>query len=186
MENVSRLDYRSRGNDASYPPKKKTGHYDELVIGLFCKGNLDNDGKRFTMAEPLPSGRENEHFAVPFSVFQPKSMPVFNPATDLEQYDACIELHRAGEVGKAMEMLRNLTANSPDFALAFNALAAFYKKANDLDAAIENMKEYCALEPNDSFGFSVLSAYYIAADLRVQAEEALGRAGELRFQAQFG
>jgi len=110
---------------------------------------------------------------------------VFNPATPLEQYDACIELQRAGEVAQAMEMLRKITAESPDFALAYNALAAFHKKGNDIDAAIENMKKYCALEPNDPFGYSVLSAYYIAAGQREQAEEALGRAGELRFKAQF-
>jgi predicted Zn-dependent protease len=110
---------------------------------------------------------------------------VFNPATPLEQYDACIELQRAGEVAQAMEMLRKITAESPDFALAYNALAAFHKKGNDIDAAIENMKKYCALEPNDPFGYSVLSAYYIAAGQREQAEEALGHAGELRFKAQF-
>jgi predicted Zn-dependent protease len=113
-------------------------------------------------------------------------MAIFNPATPLERYDACIEMQRTGEVAQAMEMLRNITAEFPDFALAYNALAAFYKSANNMDAAIENMEKYCALEPNDSFGYSVLSAYCIAADRRAQAEEALARAGELRFKAQFG
>jgi predicted Zn-dependent protease len=111
---------------------------------------------------------------------------VFIPPTVLEQYDACIELQRAGEVTQAMENLRKIAADFPDFSLAYNALAAFHKKANDLDAAIENMEKYCALEPDDPFGFSVLSSYYIAADRRAQAEEALGRASELRFKAQFG
>ena len=111
---------------------------------------------------------------------------MFNPASDLEQYDASIELHRAGDVAGAMEMLRRLIAEYPDFALAYNALAAFHKKANDLDAAITNMEKYCALEPNDPFGYSVLSAYYIAVGQRTQAEDALGRAGELRFKAQLG
>jgi len=111
---------------------------------------------------------------------------VFNPASDLEQYDASIELHRAGDVAGAMEMLRRLIAEYPDFALAYNALAAFHKQANDMDAAIENMEKYCALEPNDPFGYSVLSAYYIAQGRREQAEEALARAGELRFKAQLG
>jgi len=110
---------------------------------------------------------------------------VFNPASDLEQYDASIELQRAGNVSGAMEMLRKLTAEYPNFALAYSALAAFHKKANDLKAAIENMEKYCALEPNDPFGYSVLSSYYIAAGEQAQAEEALGRAGELRFKAQF-
>lgn len=113
-------------------------------------------------------------------------MPVFNPASALEQYDASIELHRAGEVALAMEKLRNITAEYPDFALAYNALAAFHKKANDVDAAIEHMEKYCALVPDDPFGYSVLSSYHIAAGRRAQAEEALGRASELRFKAQFG
>jgi len=106
--------------------------------------------------------------------------------TALEQYDACIELHRAGSVLQAVEMLRKMTVEFPDFALAYNALAAFDKKANNLAAAIENMEKYCALESNDPFGFSVLSAYRIAAGQRAQAEEALGLANELRFKAQFG
>ena len=105
--------------------------------------------------------------------------------TALEQYDACIELHRTGLVLQSVEMLRKMTVEFPDFALAYNALAAFDKKENNLDAAIENMEKYCALEPNDPFGFSVLSAYRIAAGQRAQAEEALGLAHELRFKAQF-
>ena len=110
---------------------------------------------------------------------------MFNPASDLEQYDASIELQRMGDVSGAMEKLRRLTAEYPDFALAYNALAAFHKKANELDAAIENMEKYCTLEPDDSFGYSVLSAYCIAAGRRVQAEEALAKTNELRFKAQF-
>ena len=111
---------------------------------------------------------------------------MFTPPTALEQYDACIDLQRAGEIAQAMETLRQITADFPDFALAYNALAAFHKKMNEMEVAIEYMEKYCALEPNDPFGYSVLSAYYIAAGQRTQAEEALGRASELRFKAQFG
>ena len=106
--------------------------------------------------------------------------------TALEQYDACIELHRTGAASQSVEMLRSITVDFPDFALAYNALAAFYKKENNIEAAIENMEKYCSLEPTDPFGFSVLSAYCIAAGRRAQAEEALGLAGELRFKTQFG
>jgi len=111
---------------------------------------------------------------------------VFTPLTALEQYDACIDLQRAGEVAQAMETLRQIIVDFPDFALAYNALAAFHKKANEMEVAIEYMEKYCALEPNDPFGYSVLSAYHIAVGQRTQAEEALGRASELRFKAQFG
>ena len=106
--------------------------------------------------------------------------------TALEQYDACIELQRTGNVVQSVDALKKITIDFPDFALAYNALAAFYKKENDMETAIEYMEKYCALEPNDSFGFSVLSAYCIAHGRRDKAEEALGRANELRFKAQFG
>ena len=104
----------------------------------------------------------------------------------MEQYDACVELHRSGEIEQSMEKMRKIILDFPDFALAYNALAAFYKKADNLVAAIENMEKYCSLEPDDPFGFSVLSAYCVAAERRDQAEEALRRASELRFKAQFG
>ena len=110
---------------------------------------------------------------------------MFDPMTALERYDACIDLQRAGKTSQSIEMLRKMTVDFPDFSLAYNALAAWYKKGNNIEAAIENMEKYCALEPNDPFGFSVLSAYCIAAERRAQAEEALGRASELRFKAQF-
>ena len=103
----------------------------------------------------------------------------------LKQYDASIELHRIGEVTQSVEMLRKITVDFPDFSLAYNALAAIYKKTNDIDNAIECMEKYCVLEPNDPFGFSVLSAYCIVAGRRTQAEEALGHASELRFKSQF-
>jgi predicted Zn-dependent protease len=85
-----------------------------------------------------------------------------------------------------MERLQKIIIDFPDFALAYNALAAFCKKTDNIDTAIEHMKKYCALEPNDPFGFSVLSAYCIGAGRRTEAEEALGYANELRFKAQFG
>ena len=106
--------------------------------------------------------------------------------TALEQYDASIELHRAGKVSESIELLRKITVDFPHFSLAYNALAAFCKKANDTESAIEYMKQYCTLEPNDPFGFSVLSAYCILAGQRDEAEKALGHANELRFAAQFG
>ena len=104
----------------------------------------------------------------------------------LEQYDVCIGLQRAGNTAQSVEMLHKMTVDFPDFPLVYNALAAFYKKENNLESAIEHMEKYCALEPEDAFGFSVLSSYCIALGRREQAEEALARAGELRFRAQFG
>lgn len=104
----------------------------------------------------------------------------------LEQYDACIDLYRKGEITQSIAALIQITQDFPQFSLAYNALAAFYKQQGNIDAAIESMEKYCNLEPNDSFGFSVLSAYSIMSDNQEQAEEALRRANEIRFKAQFG
>ncbi|MDR2440999.1 MAG: tetratricopeptide repeat protein [Planctomycetaceae bacterium] len=106
--------------------------------------------------------------------------------TPMETYDACIELQRSGKLPEAIDALKQLTTGFPDFALAYNALAAIYKKQGDVEAAIQNMEKYCELEPNDSFGFSILSAYCLGVGRRDQAEEALGKAHDLRFKAQFG
>ncbi|MDR3234425.1 MAG: hypothetical protein LBT46_12320 [Planctomycetaceae bacterium] len=104
----------------------------------------------------------------------------------MEQYDAAIALRRTGKESEAEEALVNLAEESPDFALTYSALAAIYKKAGKLDQAVSNMQKYCGLETEDAFGFSVLSAFCIAAGQHLQAEEALGKASELRFKAQFG
>jgi Flp pilus assembly protein TadD len=104
----------------------------------------------------------------------------------METYDTCIELQRSGKLSEAINALKQLTEGFSDFALTYNALAAIYKKQGDLNAAIHNMERYCELEPNDSFGFSILSSYCLEAGRRDQAEEALGKAHDLRFKAQFG
>jgi Flp pilus assembly protein TadD len=104
----------------------------------------------------------------------------------METYDTCIELQRSGKLPEAINALKQLTEESPDFALAYNALAAIYKKQGNTNNAIQNMEKYCELEPEDSFGFSILSAYCLGAGRREQAEEALGKAHDLRFKAQFG
>ncbi|MDR2115991.1 MAG: tetratricopeptide repeat protein [Planctomycetaceae bacterium] len=106
--------------------------------------------------------------------------------TPIETYDACIELQRSGKLSEAISALKQLTAEIPDFALAYNALAAIYKKQGNIDTAIQNMEKYCELEPEDSFGFSILSSYCLESGRRDQAEDALGKAHDLRFKAQFG
>ena len=104
----------------------------------------------------------------------------------LEQYDACIEQKRAGNAAQSKDMLRQMIVDFPDFPLAYNALAALYKKEGNIELALEYIEKYCALEPADPFGFSILSSYCIAAGQRNKAEEALARASELQFKLQFG
>ncbi|MDR0522756.1 MAG: tetratricopeptide repeat protein [Planctomycetaceae bacterium] len=104
--------------------------------------------------------------------------------TPSEQYDVCIGLLRANQTSEAVASLKEITEKFPDFPLAYNCLAAIYKKENNIEAAIAAMEKYCAAEPDDPFGFSVLSAYCIEAGRREQAEEARGTAFELRFRSQ--
>ncbi|MDR1478955.1 MAG: tetratricopeptide repeat protein [Planctomycetaceae bacterium] len=93
--------------------------------------------------------------------------------TSLEQYDSYIELYRNGKVSDAIDGLKKLTENSPEFALAYNALAAFVKRNGNLDEAIKYAEDYCKLTPNDPFGYTVLSAYYFESGDRQKAEDAI-------------
>ena len=107
-------------------------------------------------------------------------------STPMETYDACMELHRAGKIDEATDGLIKLTESNPDFALAYNSLAAIWKKRGDLGKAIGYAEKYCEQVPDDAFGYSILSAYCIEAGEREKAEDALGKAHDLRFKAQFG
>lgn len=106
--------------------------------------------------------------------------------TPMEKYDACVELQRSGKPDEATDALKRLSQEEPDFALTFNALAADCKKKGLWDDAISYAEKYCELEPDDAFGYSILSAYCIEAGQRDKAEEALGRAHDIRFRNQFG
>lgn len=106
-------------------------------------------------------------------------------STPLERYDACIELQRSGDPAAAVEGLRKITEEFPDFALAYNALGAFYKKQGDLETAIACAEKYTELEPDDAFGFTILSSFCVEAGQREKAEDALGKAQDLQFRARF-
>ncbi len=103
----------------------------------------------------------------------------------IDSYDTAMTLHRAGSLDEAVSDLTRLTESDPSFALAHNALAAIWKKRGDLGKAIRYAEKYCELEPNDAFGYSILSAYCIEAGEREKAEDALGKAYDLRFREQF-
>ncbi len=102
--------------------------------------------------------------------------------TSLERYDECIEMQRAGDMTAAVEGLKALVQDVPDFALAYNALAAFHKQQGQLPEAVACAEKYTELEPEDSFGFTVLSSFCIEAGEREKAEDALGMAQTLQFK----
>lgn len=106
-------------------------------------------------------------------------------STPIERYDAAMLLQREGKNDEAAEALKTLVAQTPDFALGYNALGAMAKKNNDLIEAIRYAEKYCELEPEDSFGYTILSSYCIAAGMREKAEEALGQAQDIRLRAHF-
>lgn len=106
-------------------------------------------------------------------------------STANEQYDDSMQLHREGKVTEAMEKLEKLILEHPDFSLAYNALAAFYKKGDQLDKAIEFAEKYCELEPDDAFGYTILSSFCITAGMKEKAEDALMKAQDIRFRAHF-
>ena len=103
----------------------------------------------------------------------------------MQQYDACMELHRAGRLDEAVAALEKLAEEQPDFALTYNALAAIHKKKGDLSTALRHAEKYCEYAPDDPFGYTVLSSYQLEAGNRPNAEEALGKAYDLRFKEQF-
>ncbi|MDR1052756.1 MAG: hypothetical protein LBL39_01120 [Planctomycetaceae bacterium] len=103
-------------------------------------------------------------------------------ATPLEQYDSYIELYRKGDVAEAVDGLKKLKEITPEFALTYNALAAFAKKNGNLDDAIKYAEEYCKLTPNDSFGYTILSAYYFEAGDRKRAEDAISESIAVRIK----
>jgi tetratricopeptide (TPR) repeat protein len=106
-------------------------------------------------------------------------------STPLEEYDACMELHRTGKIDEAKERLLKLTEEHSEFALAYNALGAILKKEGQIQKAIQYAEKYCELEPEDAFGFTVLSSFCIEAGLRDKAEDALMAAQDLRFKEHF-
>ncbi len=105
--------------------------------------------------------------------------------TPTEQYDACIELQRAGKLDEAVAALEKLVQEQPNFALTYNALAAIHKKKGEIETAIGFAEKYCEFAPDDSFGYTILSSYQVEAGNRDAAEDALGKAYDLRFKEQF-
>lgn len=100
----------------------------------------------------------------------------------LEKYDAAIILRREGKIDEARAAMETLEVEFPEEPLIQTALAAWDKKAENIEGAIRYSQKYCELAPNDSFGFSILSSYCIAAGRREEAETALANAQQARWK----
>ena len=95
-------------------------------------------------------------------------------------YDEAIAKHRSGDTDSAIEMLRQLLAQSPNYSLAHNALSALYSRQGEIDQAIEHASRVCEIDPDDSFGHTILSTLCLKNGRREEAEEALMKANQLR------
>ena len=98
-------------------------------------------------------------------------------------YDEAVAKHRSGDTDAAIEMLRRLLAQSPNYSLAHNALGALYARRGKIDQAIEHAKRVCEIDPDDTFGYTVLSTLCLKNGRREEAEEALMKANQLRHAA---
>ncbi|MDR1958279.1 MAG: hypothetical protein LBQ54_04440 [Planctomycetaceae bacterium] len=99
------------------------------------------------------------------------------------KYDAAVLQEIDGDRQGAIESLRQMIAQTPDFALAYTALSAMYNRAGKPEQAVEYAKRYTELEPEDSFGFTVLSSLCIKAGRREEAEDALMNAQQIQMRA---
>jgi|GEM_PF-376118 len=101
----------------------------------------------------------------------------------IQQYDTAVLREMEGDRDGAIELLRTILAESPNFALAHNALSAMYGRAEKIDQAIEHAKRYTELEPDDAFGYAILSALCVKAGRREEAEAALMNAQQSQMRA---
>ena len=98
-------------------------------------------------------------------------------------YDEAIAKQRSGDAVAAIEMLRQLLAQEPNYMLAHNALGVLYSRQGKIDQAIEHAKRVCEIEPEDNFGYAILSTLCLKNDRREEAEEALMKANQIRHAA---
>lgn len=69
------------------------------------------------------------------------------PKSAVELYDKAIESERKGDDKKAVEQLRQAVEMYPDFALAFNEMAAIYERTQQLDKAADALAAAVRVAP---------------------------------------
>ena len=100
------------------------------------------------------------------------------------RYDKAIALRDADKVDEALEAMQALLADFPDYALAQLAIAALYAKKGLPEAAFSSAVKACRLDPKNPFFYTALSSLAIKAGHHQEAEEALMKAQEIRFNIQ--
>jgi len=102
--------------------------------------------------------------------------------TNVEMYDAAIQLQQEGHLEEAVGKLEDLLAQDAAYALAHAALSVFYGRREEHDKAVEHARKVCELEPDDPFSFMAMSLICQKAGQLPEAEQALWQAR----QAQYG
>ena len=100
------------------------------------------------------------------------------------RYDQAMLLRDAGKFAEALAEIEKLTADFPDYPLARLALAVLYEKNNQTELAMQAAKKACELDPENPFYYTATSALAIRSGRRQEAEDALMKAQEARFNAQ--
>lgn len=103
-----------------------------------------------------------------------------------QRYDEAIALQQSGDVEGAIQKLKELVGEEPNYALAHAALSVFYSRQDKFDEAIEHGRKVCELEPEDPFSFVALSLVCQKAGRISEAEQALWQARQSQAAARFG
>ena len=101
--------------------------------------------------------------------------------TNVEMYDAAIELQQKGALEEAVGKLRELLAQDGNYALAHAALSVFCLKQNNPDEAVEHAQKVCQLEADDPFSFIALSLICQKAGRLAEAEQAMVQARQVQY-----
>ncbi|HEV7644818.1 MAG TPA: tetratricopeptide repeat protein [Pyrinomonadaceae bacterium] len=98
----------------------------------------------------------------------PNIAPADVPAAAQELFSQALENARAGDHIKAIERLKAAILQAPEFALAYNELAAEYVKTGQADQAAQILKEAVEILPDDlalrlNYGIALLNQKKFAA-----------------------
>jgi len=105
-------------------------------------------------------------------------------SSNIELYDEAIRLEEQGDRAAALDMLRTLIQQDPDYSLAHAAMAVFLRKEEQFDEAVEHAETVCRLEPNDPFAYVALSLVCQKAGRLEEAERAMAEARNATVRAQ--
>lgn len=101
--------------------------------------------------------------------------------TNVEMYDAAIELQQQGRIEEAVGKLQELVAHDANYALVHAALSVFCLKLDRKDEAVEHAQKVCELEAQDPFSFIALSLVCQKVGRLPEAEQAMMQARQVQY-----